>query len=242
MKNYKRFFLILLLIVAFKDPSFGQEADTLGSPENIMPEIDLEAIADTIIYEQDTLFTGGDLMIPEEESPEETLSAPTTPFTIIDLDVYNFSFSGISWHLSKDRVEWLLEANEFVKQSDDVWVTLAGEDSLICYPDYQSDLLYGFHVDYFPENRSDSNILDRYKKIVRILTEKYGNPGKVTVLETRRYVPEWKFYTHAWTKGKESLTTSINRAEKKIELIFSVEADSITIRKNELDKRLYELF
>jgi len=223
-------------------PSYGQEQDSLDVPENLLPEIDLEAIADTVIYEQDTLFSDEDAIISEEEYEEETLSVLTKPFTIIDIDVYNFSFSGISWHLPKDRVEWLLEANQFVKQSDELWVTEAGDDSLFCYPDYQSDHLLGFHVDYYPENRSDVFLLERYRKIIRILTEKYGNPMKVTVWETRRYVPERKFYTHTWIKGKESLNTSINRAEKKIELIFSIEADSVTIRKNELDKRLYELF
>jgi len=227
--------------MAFIVPSLGQEPDSIIVNEAILPEIDLEAIGDTVIYEQDTIFSDRDTLIPEE-SADETRPIPEAALTIMDLDVYNFSFSGISWHLPKNRVEWLLEANQFVKQSDEMWVTQAGDDSLFCYPCYKSDYLLGFRVDYLPENRSDSFLLERYKRIVRILSEKYGNPGKVTVLEARRYIPERKFYTHSWTKGKESLITSINRAEKKIEVIISIEADSVTVRKNELDKRLYELF
>jgi hypothetical protein len=237
MKKFKCFFLILLFI-----PALGQEADSLIMSEVVSPIIDLESIADTIIYEQDTILSDRESTFPAEVYPDETSPGLTTQLFIMDVDVYNFSFSGISWHLPKDRVEWLLEANQFVKLSDTLWITQAADDSLLCYPYYRSDILYGFHVDYLPEKRADFLLLERYKKIVRILTEKYGNPGKVTVLETRWYVPERKFYTHSWKNGKESLTTSINRAEKKIELIYSIEADTVKIKKNELDKRLNELF
>jgi hypothetical protein len=234
MKIFSRSVIIGLLVCVYL---FGQEEDTIMVVPDTLPVLDMESISDTII--QDT----SGVAIETEETDEEMSfwTADDSP-VLGEASPQHFMFSAIPWEIPGFQVETLLKIRGFSKDPLDRWTTQAGKDRVFCYPNYQENNLTGFQIVYIPENRSETGLLDRYRKIVQILAEKYGNPSNVSVYDMKEYMPDKRFYTHRWTAGKETLTASINRSDRHIDVQYFIEPDSVRIRKNEVEKRLHELF
>lgn len=206
--------------------------------QDTLPVLDIDAISDTLAADTAT-YTPIELEAKEtaldfwDARPDSEESSSSSQL---------FMFSSIPWNIPVTQVETLLKVRGFKKDTLDRWMTEAAEDRIICYPVFQRERLSGFQVLYIPGNRSEEGVLKRYREIISILAEKYGNPSKVSVYDMKEYMPDKQFYTYTWTSEKETLTASVNRADRHIDVQYFVEPDSVRIQKDEVEKRLYELF
>lgn len=222
----KTFFCLILILSATISVS-GQNRDTLATITDTLPDFDLQTLSDTLI--------------PNKKKTEESFSIPGS-FMLSELKSQTYSFSSIPWNTPREQVEALLVLRGFIPDTLDRWMTLAGPDTLWCYPGYENDRVSVFQIVYYPGDRSEKGLLDRYQKITRVLTKKYGNPSYISVYDVKQYTPEKPFYTQKWISGKELLVTSINRSDRTVNIQYFYEPDSVVKRKNDYEKRLQELF
>ncbi len=220
-------FLCLILILSGTVRVSGQNRDTLSTITDTLPDFDLETLSDTLI--------------PNNDRTEETFSIPAS-FMLSELKSQTYNFSSIPWNSPREQVEALLALRGFVPDTLDRWITQVGSDTLWCYPGYENDRVSVFQIVYYPGDRSEKGLLDRYRKISRILTDKYGNPSYISVYDVKQYSPEKPFYTQKWISGKELLVTSINRSDRTVNIQYFYEPDSVVKKKNDYEKRLQELF
>lgn len=135
-------------------------------------------------------------------------------------------------------MEALLTLRGFAQDTLDRWISAIGEDTLYCYPGYQNEGITSFQLLYLPEMRTEEALLKKYRMITGILRKKYGNPSYIAVYDVKNYSPGKPFYTQKWISGNELLVTSINRADRHINIQYFFEPDSI-VKKKSIMKNVY---
>lgn len=209
----------------------AQDRDILTSVQDSLPEFNLEDLSDTLITSSDT-GTAESTEIPPIQSS----------YFLSELESQAFTFSSIPWSIPREQVEALLTLRGFTSDTLDRWISTIDKDTLYCYPGYQDGVITSFQLLYLPEMKDDDTLLKKYRMITGILREKYGNPSHISVYDVKIYSPGKPFYTQKWVSGNELLVTSINRADRHINIQYFFEPDSIVKKKIDYEKRLYELF
>ncbi|MCD6234185.1 MAG: hypothetical protein DRP86_06380 [Candidatus Neomarinimicrobiota bacterium] len=226
-----KFFCCLILCITGVITLSAQDMDTLAVFQDTLPEFNVDALSDTLITRTDSGV-----------NKTVDFQLIQSSFFLSELEAQAFTFSSIPWSIPREQVEALLTLRGFAQDTLDRWISAIGEDTLYCYPGYQNEGITSFQLLYLPEMRTEEALLKKYRMITGILRKKYGNPSYIAVYDVKNYSPGKPFYTQKWISGNELLVTSINRADRHINIQYFFEPDSIVKKKIDYEKRLYELF